>query len=53
MREWLSGFSERIALSPIYFLAASLLAIAIAVLTVLAHSLRASRIAPAEALRHD
>ncbi len=53
MREWLSGFAERIALSPAYFLAASLLAIAIAVLTVLAHSLRASRIAPAEALRHD
>jgi ABC-type antimicrobial peptide transport system permease subunit len=53
MREWLSGFSERIALSPIYFLAASVLAIAIAVVTVLAHSLRASRIAPAEALRHD
>ncbi|MGB3472789.1 MAG: FtsX-like permease family protein [Erythrobacter sp.] len=53
MREWLSGFSEKIALSPIYFLAASVLAIAIAVVTVLAHSLRASRITPAEALRHD
>ncbi|WP_086608260.1 ABC transporter permease [Erythrobacter donghaensis] len=53
MREWLSGFSERIALSPVYFIAASVLAIAIAVITVLAHSLRASRIAPAEALRHD
>lgn len=53
MREWLSGFSERIALSPIYFLAASVLAIAIAVVTVLAQSLRASGITPADALRHD
>ena len=53
MREWLSGFSERIALSPIYFLAASVLAITIAVVTVLTRSLHASRIAPAEALRHD
>jgi putative ABC transport system permease protein len=53
MREWLSGFSERIALSPAYFLAASAFAIAIAVITVLAHSLRASRITPADALRHD
>lgn len=53
MREWLSGFSERIALSPTYFLIPSALAIAIAVLTVLAQSLRASRITPADALRHD
>ena len=53
MREWLSGFSERIALSPAYFIIASALAIAIAVVTVLAHSLRASRITPADALRHD
>lgn len=53
MREWLSGFSERIALSPAYFLAASALAIAIAVVTVLAQSLRASSITPADALRHD
>ena len=53
MREWLSGFSERIALSPAYFLTASALAITIAVVTVLAHSLRASRITPADALRHD
>ena len=53
MRTWLAGFDDRIALSPIYFIAASLLAIAIAVLTVLGQSLRASRTAPAWALRHD
>ncbi|MGP7795151.1 ABC transporter permease [Sphingomonas sp. CLY1604] len=53
MRTWLAGFGDRIALSPLYFLAASLLALAIALLTVLAQALRASRAAPAWALRHD
>jgi putative ABC transport system permease protein len=53
MRTWLAGFDDRIALSPLYFIAASLLALAIAVLTVLGQSLRASRAAPAWALRHD
>ncbi len=52
MREWLSGFAERIALGPQYFLAASLLSLLIAVLTVLTQSLRASRTTPAAALRH-
>jgi len=53
MRTWLAGFDDRVALSPLYFIAASLLATAIAVLTVLGQSLRASRAAPAWALRHD
>ncbi|NJR78581.1 ABC transporter permease [Sphingomonas corticis] len=53
MRTWLAGFGDRIALSPLYFVGASLLAIVIAVLTVLGQSLRASRAAPAWALRHD
>ncbi|MEH3160344.1 MAG: ABC transporter permease [Sphingomonas taxi] len=53
MRTWLAGFDDRIALSPLYFLGASLLAVAIAVLTVLGQSLRASRAAPAWALRHE
>ena len=53
MRTWLAGFDDRIALSPLYFLGASLLATAIAVLTVLGQSLRASHAAPAWALRHD
>lgn len=53
MRHWLAGFEDRIALSPLFFLGASLLATAIAVLTVLGQSLRASRAAPAWALRHD
>lgn len=53
MRTWLAGFNDRIALSPLFFVAATVLALAIAVLTVLAQSLRAAGSAPAWALRHD
>jgi putative ABC transport system permease protein len=53
MRIWLSGFSDPVALSPFYFLGASVLALVIAVLTVLGQSLRTSRAAPAWALRHE
>lgn len=53
MRSWLTGFEDRVALSPVYFLGASLLATTISVLTVIGQSLRASRAAPAWALRHD
>ena len=53
MRTWLSGFSDPIGLSPVYFVGASGLATLIAVLTVLGQSLRASRAAPAWALRHE
>ena len=53
LRLWLAGFSDRIALSPLYFLSASLLALLVAVATILVQSLRASRAAPAWALRHD
>jgi putative ABC transport system permease protein len=53
MRTWLAGFDDRIALSPLFFVGASLLAVMIAVLTVLGQSLRASRAAPAWALRHE
>lgn len=53
MRTWLAGFDDRIALSPLYFIGASVVAIGIAVVTVLAQSLRASRATPAWALRHE
>ena len=53
MRTWLAGFDDRIALSPLFFIGGSLLATVIAILTVLAQSLRASRAAPAWALRHE
>jgi len=53
MRTWLAGFDDRIALSPLFFVGATVLALAIAVLTVLAQSLRAARSTPAWALRHE
>ncbi len=53
MRTWLAGFDDRIALSPLYFLGATLLALAIAVLTVIGQAVRASRATPAWALRHE
>jgi putative ABC transport system permease protein len=53
MRNWLGGFDQRIALSPLYFLAASLLALAVASVTVVAQSLRLARAEPARALRHE
>jgi putative ABC transport system permease protein len=53
MRTWLAGFDDRVALSPLYFGAATLLAVAIAVLTVIGQSRRASRAAPAWAMRHE
>ncbi|RZL83632.1 MAG: FtsX-like permease family protein, partial [Sphingomonas sp.] len=53
MRAWLAGFDDRIALSPLYFIAASALALVIAIATVLSQSIRASRATPAWALRHE
>ena len=53
MRTWLAGFDDRVALSPLYFVAASVIATVIAVLTVIGQSLRASRAAPAWAMRHE
>ena len=53
MQRWQAGFVDRVALSPSHFLAASALALGIAVLTVLGQSLRASRTPPAWALRRE
>lgn len=53
LHAWLTGFDDRISLSPFYFVTATALAIVIAVITVLAQSLRAARATPAWALRHE
>ncbi|SFJ07610.1 putative ABC transport system permease protein [Sphingomonas sp. NFR04] len=53
MQRWLAGFDDRIALTPWYFLGASALAVAIAVLTVLGQSWRVARAEPARALRYE
>jgi putative ABC transport system permease protein len=53
MSRWLAGFDDRIALSPLYFVGAGLLAALVAGVTVLGQALRAARATPAWALRHD
>lgn len=53
MSRWLAGFDDRVTLSPLYFVGATLLAATIAVLTVLGHAVRAGRASPSAGLRHD
>ena len=53
MLKWLNGFSERIALNPLWFLAAGALALAIAFATVASHALRVARQSPIYALRYE
>jgi putative ABC transport system permease protein len=50
---WLQGFADRIVLNPLYFLAAGLVALAIAWLTVLTHAIRVARANPIHALRTE
>lgn len=53
MRSWLSGFDQRIALSPVYFLGATALTLAVALATVIGQALLVARAEPARALRHE
>ncbi|QXQ05087.1 ABC transporter permease [Sphingosinicellaceae bacterium] len=53
MRDWLNGFDDRITLSPLPFLAAGLMALAIAVITVGGHAIRIARANPIHALRYE
>jgi len=53
MRDWLNGFSDRIGLSPAYFLAAGLLALLVALATVLGQVIRVSRMRLIDALRYE
>ena len=53
MRNWLSGFDQRIGLSPLYFIAATLLTLVIAVGTVAGQAFAVARAEPAKALRHE
>lgn len=53
MREWLNGFDGRIALTPVPFLLAGFLALAIAVGTIGAHAFRVARQNPINALRYE
>ena len=53
MRGWLDGFDQRIALNPLYFVGASALMLAVALLTVIGQALSVARAEPAKALRHE
>ncbi|HEY3951082.1 ABC transporter permease [Phenylobacterium sp.] len=53
MRWWLAGFDQRIALNPAYFLAPSLAAPLVAMLTVAEQAIRVSRAEPSRALRYE
>ena len=53
MRRWLTGFDDRIALSPWFFVAAGIGAAAIAASTVFGQAWRVARAEPAKALRYE
>jgi putative ABC transport system permease protein len=53
LQGWLQGFAYRIALSPLYFIAAGLLALLIAWATVFTHAWRVARASPIHALRTE
>jgi putative ABC transport system permease protein len=53
MRRWLEGFAYHVDLSPFVFVAASALALIIALATVSGHALLVARTRPVEALRYE
>jgi putative ABC transport system permease protein len=53
MRDWLNTFDLRIDLGPTPFLAAALIALAIAVATVAGHAIKVARLNPVHALRYE
>jgi putative ABC transport system permease protein len=53
LRHWLDGYAYRIALSPLYFLAAGAVALIIAWATVYGNTLRLARLSPVHALRYE
>jgi putative ABC transport system permease protein len=53
MRDWLNGFDQRIALTPIPFVIAAVIALAIAIATVAGHAIKVARSNPINALRYE
>jgi putative ABC transport system permease protein len=53
MRSWLNGFDERIVLGPGPFVLASVIALSVAIGTVVGHTLRVARANPIHALRYE
>jgi putative ABC transport system permease protein len=53
MRDWLNTFDQRIALGPTPFVIAGLIALGIAVATVIGHAVKVARANPIHALRYE
>ena len=53
LSRWLDGFAERVALTPLPFVAAGLVALAVALVTVSVHTVRAATADPVRALRSE
>ncbi len=53
MNNWLSGFAYHVALNPLVFVGATLLAVIVALLTVAVQSTLVARAVPATALRYE
>jgi putative ABC transport system permease protein len=53
MRDWLNGFDQRITLGPTPFVAAAIVALGIAIGTVVGHAVRIARANPIHALRYE
>jgi putative ABC transport system permease protein len=53
MRDWLNGFEQRVTLGPTPFLIAGLVALAIAIATIVSHAVRVARANPIHALRYE
>jgi putative ABC transport system permease protein len=53
MSEWLDGYAYQVELTPMPFLSATAVALALAVLTVGMHSFSVARIRPVAALRYE
>ena len=53
MRDWLNGFDQRIALTPVPFLLAGCIALGIAIGTIAGHAMKVARANPIHALRYE
>ena len=53
LHRWLESYAYRIALNPLDFLAAAVIALAIAWLTIIAHAVRIARASPILSLRYE
>jgi putative ABC transport system permease protein len=53
LHHWLEGYAYRITLNPLYFLAAGIIALTIAWVTIIAHAVRIARASPILSLRYE